>query len=239
MQSYRTTATLPNLAIFEGIAKHDPASTAIIHSGSEQSFSYGNLLQDVVAAKKDISKIENGSNLRGECIAFVAENNYNYAGMDLRHSIRTSHNAGAVILLAILAHEAIALPLSHSFPTSELRYLLENSGAKLFLSTPALKKKATEVVEAGLQQKPLLSVVDQDKYRPIGEEAVVLAEGSSGLGGLMLYTSGTTSRPVRSKSLHCKGNSDADYLSERSALKHCRHHSPGQIIDRSMELYTT
>jgi malonyl-CoA/methylmalonyl-CoA synthetase len=87
MKSCRMAATLPNLAIFQAIANHDPASTAIIHSVSEESFSYGSLLRDVVATKKDISEIENGSNLRGECIAFLAENNYNFTGMRHRRSI--------------------------------------------------------------------------------------------------------------------------------------------------------
>jgi malonyl-CoA/methylmalonyl-CoA synthetase len=189
-------ATLPNLTIFQEIAKHDQASTAIIDSNSEQSFSYGGLLQDVVAAKQDISEIEVGSNLQGERIAFLAENNYNYTGMRQRGFMRTSTNAAAVIFLAILAHEAIALPLSHSFPASELRYLLENSKAKLLLSTPTLKNKADEVVEAGLQQKTLLSVVDQIKHRSTKEKTVEMVDASLGRGGLMLYTSGTTSRPV-------------------------------------------
>jgi malonyl-CoA/methylmalonyl-CoA synthetase len=143
-----------------------------------------------------------------------------------------------VIFLAILAHEAIALPLSHSFPASELRYLIENSNAKLFLSTPTLKKKADEAAEVGLQQKPLLSVVDQIKRGSTGELTVEMVEASTGRGGLMLYTSGTTSRPVGIKLLHRQRKLHADCLPERSALKHCRHHSTGQILDGSMEICT-
>ncbi len=78
--SYRMASTLPNLPIFQSIIKHDPSSTAIIHSDSNRTFSYGTLLRDVVAAKKQISQIVPESRLCGERIAFLAENSYNYVG---------------------------------------------------------------------------------------------------------------------------------------------------------------
>jgi acyl-CoA synthetase (AMP-forming)/AMP-acid ligase II len=80
-QFYRMASTLPNLAIFNAISKHDPASPAIIHGESQQSFSYGSLLQDVAAAKDHISRTANDSPLQGERIAFLAENSYDYVGM--------------------------------------------------------------------------------------------------------------------------------------------------------------
>jgi malonyl-CoA/methylmalonyl-CoA synthetase len=80
LQSYRMASTLPNLPIFQAITKHDPASTAIVHSDSNQSFSYGSLLRDVVAAKTQISQNAGKSPLHGERIAFLAENSYDYVG---------------------------------------------------------------------------------------------------------------------------------------------------------------
>ena len=80
-------STLPNLPVFEAIAKHDPASPAIIHGDSQQLFSYGSLLQDVVAAKDHIFQTARGSSLDGERIAFLAENSYDYVGMQHDHSI--------------------------------------------------------------------------------------------------------------------------------------------------------
>ncbi len=77
---YRMASTLPNLPIFQTITKHDQTSTAIIHSDSNQAFSYGTLLRDVVAAKKQISQIVPESRLCGERVAFLAENSYNYVG---------------------------------------------------------------------------------------------------------------------------------------------------------------
>jgi malonyl-CoA/methylmalonyl-CoA synthetase len=73
-------STLPNLAVFEAIAKHDPSSTAIIHSDSNESFTYRSLLQDTVAAKERISQTVGNSPLHGERIAFLADNSYDYVG---------------------------------------------------------------------------------------------------------------------------------------------------------------
>lgn len=79
--SDRMASTLPDLPIFQALTKHKPTSTAITHSDSNQTFSYGTLLRDVVAAKKQISKIAPESTICGERIAFLAENSYNYVGM--------------------------------------------------------------------------------------------------------------------------------------------------------------
>ncbi len=90
--SYRMASTLPNLPIFQAITKHKPTSTAIIHSDSNQAFSYGTLLRDVVAAKKQISQIVPESRICGERIAFLAENNYNYVGTSRLHTERAILN---------------------------------------------------------------------------------------------------------------------------------------------------
>lgn len=81
----RMASTLPNLAILRAIAEHDPASPAIVHGDSQQSFSYGSLLQDVVAAKDRIWDNARGTSLEGERIAFLAENSYDYVGMQHVH----------------------------------------------------------------------------------------------------------------------------------------------------------
>lgn len=73
-------STLPKLPIFEAIAKHDPKTPAIIHSSSQRTFTYGSLLHDVAAAKDHLSEVTNGKSLRGERIAFLAENGYDYVG---------------------------------------------------------------------------------------------------------------------------------------------------------------
>lgn len=43
-QKFRMASTLPRLAVFEAIAKHDPESTVAVHSLSGRRFKYGELL---------------------------------------------------------------------------------------------------------------------------------------------------------------------------------------------------
>lgn len=73
-------STLPNSSIFRTIAGHDPKSLAVIHSQSERSFTYGNLIHDVAAAKDDLWARAGNKSLKGERIAFLAENGYDYVG---------------------------------------------------------------------------------------------------------------------------------------------------------------
>lgn len=72
--------TLPRLPIFESISSHDPSSTAIIHSDSGRSFTYGELLKDVAAAREKLQTTAQKDNIRGERIAFLIENGYDYVG---------------------------------------------------------------------------------------------------------------------------------------------------------------
>lgn len=78
--SLRMASTLPSTPIFNAIAKHDPQSLAIVHSGSDRCFCYGSLLHDVAAAKDNLTSLVQGRSLRGERIAFLAENGYDYVG---------------------------------------------------------------------------------------------------------------------------------------------------------------
>ena len=88
----RMASTLPRTPVFDAIARHDPNSLAIIHSASDRSFCYGSLLHDVAAAKDNLTKLANGKSLRGERIAFLAENGYDYVGAD------TSFSSGIMVL---------------------------------------------------------------------------------------------------------------------------------------------
>ena len=78
--SSRMASTLPKLQLFEAIAKHDPHSTAVIHSASGRKFTYGALLRDVVEAKDRLHKEIGSNNIEGRRIAFLVENSYDYVG---------------------------------------------------------------------------------------------------------------------------------------------------------------
>lgn len=176
-------STLPNIAIFRALQKHDPSSLAVLHSASTRSFTYGNLIGDVLRAKDDIERKASGK-LAGERIAFLAENSYDYV----------------VTLLAILASDAIALPLSPSFPVGELQYIMDNSQAKVLLATEKYADKASQVLKAGLEFDPLFDVRRKIEVGAVAE-FVQLDSREQTSSGMMLYTSGTTNRPVGTTSL--------------------------------------
>ena len=77
---FRALSTLPRLAIFEALASHDPNSIAVIHSASQRSFTYGDLLHDVALAKGALLEKAQGKKLEGERIGFLVENSYDYVG---------------------------------------------------------------------------------------------------------------------------------------------------------------
>ena len=88
--SRRMASTLPRLPIFEAVAKHDPESTAVVHSQSGRSFKYGELLGDVRRARDRLREVRGREDLDGERIAFLVENSYDYVGeqipIDLSYS---------------------------------------------------------------------------------------------------------------------------------------------------------
>lgn len=93
----------------------------------------------------------------------------------------------------------MALPLAGSFPPGELRYILEQSKAALFLSSGQMQGKADEILLENLETKPLVGQLDKTEYtNSSGDNSVSLEDvkQEDDRGGLMLYTSGTTSRPV-------------------------------------------
>jgi malonyl-CoA/methylmalonyl-CoA synthetase len=101
----------------------------------------------------------------------------------------------AVTLLSILGTHSIALPLSPAFPAHELQYIMDQSQALMLLSSKKFEGKAQEVLKYGLEASPRL--INLEKKLGSGEQREVALEGpTSGAGGMMLYTSGTTNRPV-------------------------------------------
>ena len=99
-------------------------------------------------------------------------------------------------LLAILASDAIALPMAPSFPASELRYIINNSEAVALLASAKFKSKAEEVLKEGFDKPPALNVLEK-RMKGLGSASKPILEPiKKQNGGMMLYTSGTTNRPV-------------------------------------------
>lgn len=180
--SARLLSTLPNTRIFRALQNHDPESLAVVHSVSSRSFTYGSLIADIVRAKDDLEQkaAKAQGQLAGERVAFLAENSYDYV----------------VTLLAIFASDAIALPLSPSFPTGELKYILDNSQAKMLLTTEKYADKGMEILREGLEHEPLFAIRNKLTEGASSRESVTLHDlKQPSSGGMMLYTSGTTNRP--------------------------------------------
>jgi acyl-coenzyme A synthetase/AMP-(fatty) acid ligase len=65
----------------------------------------------------------------------------------------------------------------------------------MLLSSEKFKDKAQNVVKEELESKPLVAV-EKIKEGKKSSEHITLEQPKSEEGGMMLYTSGTTSRPV-------------------------------------------
>lgn len=99
-------------------------------------------------------------------------------------------------LLSILGSNGIAVPLSSGFPASELRYILDNSEALILLSSNKFRSKAEEVLKEGLERQVKHGNVEKKESDATSSQQVQLEELEDDIGGMMLYTSGTTNRPV-------------------------------------------
>ena len=98
-------------------------------------------------------------------------------------------------LLSILANNAIAVPLCTTFPNHELRYIIDQSEALMLLSSEKFKDKARDVIEEGTVNKPIVAV-EKIMEGSKSAERIILEDSGPDSGGVMLYTSGTTNRPV-------------------------------------------
>ncbi|CAI6336059.1 unnamed protein product [Periconia digitata] len=176
--AHRMASTLPRLPIFEAIKKHDSQSTAVVHGLSGRTFTYGELVNDVAAAKHQLQTNAGGRNTAGERISFLVENGYDYV----------------VTLLSILASHAIAVPLCTTFPAHELRYIIDQSESLMLLSSEKFQSKADDILKEGLQTSPI-NYKQQKIMMGKTDDYVTLEPPISEKGGMMLYTSGTTNRP--------------------------------------------
>jgi len=100
-----------------------------------------------------------------------------------------------VTLLSILGTHSIALPLSPGFPPHELQYIMDHSQASMLLSSNKFQKKAADLLKEGLERTPKHIKLEK-KMGGKSYEEVKLEGPRDSEGGMMLYTSGTTNRPV-------------------------------------------
>ena len=105
-------------------------------------------------------------------------------------------------MLSIMANHAVALPLAGSFPPGELAYILNQSQAIALLSSSKMQDKAEETLKEELDAKPMSGKVEKiTESSDVKDVTLQDVKEDDDKGGLMLYTSGTTSRPVRISSI--------------------------------------
>jgi acyl-CoA synthetase (AMP-forming)/AMP-acid ligase II len=100
------------------------------------------------------------------------------------------------MLFSILAADAIAVPLSPAFPVAELKYILNHSEASTVLATERYADKARALVEDSLESGVVVDIRPKIIQASSHSQSITLDKLQSPRGGLMLYTSGTTNRPV-------------------------------------------
>lgn len=98
-----------------------------------------------------------------------------------------------------MAAKSIAVPLSPAFPAPELQYILNHSQAALLVSSTKFMPKAQEVLATDLTSPP--KHYELKKHLGKGSHTKIpLDDPDLGQSGMMLYTSGTTNRPVSASS---------------------------------------
>lgn len=119
-------------------------------------------------------------------------------------------------LLAAFAARSIAVPLSPAFPAAELQYILNQSEASLLVSSAKFAAKAKEVLATELVSRPAQLEL-QKHLGGAAHEHVELGNADPGGAGMMLYTSGTTNRPVRSRRVPISAARETDNTCRRAS----------------------
>jgi malonyl-CoA/methylmalonyl-CoA synthetase len=110
--------------------------------------------------------------------------------------------------LATIRLGAITLPLNLSYPPDELKYFLEDSGAKLFFALESSKDKVKPILPhlPDLQECIYLDPSDPDQfqllltnYEPRVSNSSILDHSDT---AVIIYTSGTTGRPKGAEITH-------------------------------------
>ncbi|KAF2994364.1 hypothetical protein E8E13_001321 [Curvularia kusanoi] len=175
-------AYLQRSAFFEAIQRHDPNSTVVREQSSGKEHTYRSLLRDVYLAKENLLQItrKTEEDLAGERVAFLVENGYNFV----------------VLFLAILATNAIAVPLPASAPVLGLKQIVQDSEALALLwSAHYAERMGTQLLE-DLDMTVIHKQVNFPAEDATGDLEIKLIDfPKASSGGIMLFTSGTTARP--------------------------------------------
>ncbi|KAI9373363.1 hypothetical protein BJX61DRAFT_503062 [Aspergillus egyptiacus] len=179
-------AALPSLPLFVEARKHaqaNPDKIAVIDAVKGQQFTFAQLLADAAALKQRILEelnLTSEGDLEERRVAFLVPNGYDYV----------------VTQWAVWAAGGVCVPLCTSHPVNELLYTIGDSDPSLIILHPSF-----EGFEAPLRERSPNSERVFMALTPFAQAAspAQLPEFSSvyfpDRRALMIYTSGTTSKP--------------------------------------------
>ena len=124
-----------------------------------------------------------------------------------------------ILHLATIKLGAISLPLNLAYPADELKYFLEDSGAKLLFALGSSKEKIEPILP---ELQELQGCIFLDPSRPAEYQSRIADyrdfDKTSGVIGsttaVIIYTSGTTGRPKGAEITHANLSSNLEALHE-------------------------
>ena len=154
---------------------HDPDTVAIVDE--QGSHSYGTILERSACVAAALLRGE--ADLAGKRVAFLMPPDSGYAA----------------VLWGIWRAGGIAVPLCAQHPAAEMQYVIEDSGADFIVAHPEFEATLRPLAET-LGRNFVLA------EPPRGATPSTLPDVPADRGALIVYTSGTTSRPKGALSLH-------------------------------------
>jgi len=140
-----------------------------------------------------------------------------------RVALQLSKSLEFILLhLATIRLGAICLPLNLAYPPDELKYFLEDSGAKLFFALESFKEKIQSILPdlPDLDQCIFLDPSNPEEFTSLlnDKNAVTIRPSrhtdDSNDTAVIIYTSGTTGRPKGAEITHGNLTSNLDALHE-------------------------
>jgi len=177
---------LPSLPLFLEAKLHatkDPKKIAVIDKTKNAAFTYAQLLADVSMLKTQILSflgVDSSGDLDEQRIAFLAPAGYDYV----------------VIQWAIWAAGGVCVPLCTTHPPKELLYTISDSDPCLVILHTSFQKTEASLREKGMPNVPFMAVTPFTASQTSPQ--IPRFNGTAPLlsrRALIIYTSGTTSKP--------------------------------------------
>ena len=174
-----TEVSVPDLFLhnlFENQVKKDPAKTAVIEDNKTISFHDLDIQSDQVANYLSSLGIVPGD----------------IVGLCIERSLEM-----VISVLGILKSGCTYLPMDPSFPDDRIKYMYEDSGAKVLISQSSLEEKFRHFPNT----KIVLTDKDKEKISKSGSKKPAIKISKQSL-AYMIYTSGSTGKPKGVKVHH-------------------------------------